>query len=326
MDVFLVTSPLQYICALEACHQYNSTQNILVLIEQKASIGIKHMEAIFDNSKWTHVIRCSRDNRSFNVPKLIKQIKRISGGKLERFFFSEYIAWRTKLFIRNLAFNEHIYFDDGTLTFDDYYDHILPRKEFYRPRPFNDFLVMLNGCKPIGKLPYFENTEIFSIYEFPDCSTRYRNNTMSLLRNEINKGSDGFRPFSIFIGQACIDQKGHIHSSEYIGLLEKYADLASETVLYLPHRTETEAVSKKISAISNLRFHHSSYPIEIELYMKKITPVELMGISSTALSTLSKLYPEAKVRLINQNEIQSTNRYARTQNYLSAFFSNLDAS
>jgi hypothetical protein len=320
MDVFLVTSPLQYICALEACHQYNSSENILVLIEQKASIGIKHMEAIFDGAKWTHVIRCTRDNRSFNVPKIIKQIKKISGGTLDRFFFSEYIAWRTKLFMRNLTFKEHIYFDDGTLTFDDYYDHIMPRKEFYRPRPFNDFLIRLNGCKPIGKLPYFENTEIFSIYEFPDCSTKYRKNNMSLLRTEIHKNTEGFKPFSIFIGQACIDQKGHIHSEEYISLLEKYSALASETVLYLPHRTETEAVSEKISAIKNLRFHHSNYPIEIELYRKRIQPVELMGISSTALSTLAKLYPEATIRLIHQDEIRSTSRYQRTQNYLAEFF------
>ena len=86
MDVFIITSPLQYICALEDKQAYQSTENILVYIEQKSDIGKRQMQAIFDDKEWSHVLRAGRDNRSFVLPQLIKQIKKLSQGKLDRFF------------------------------------------------------------------------------------------------------------------------------------------------------------------------------------------------------------------------------------------------
>lgn len=321
MDVFVITSPLQYICALEAKHHYKSAQNILVYIEQKTDIGKRQMDAIFDATEWGHVLRAGRDNRSFVAPKLIKQIKKISQGNLQRFFYSEYTAWRSKLFIRNLDFKQHIFFDDGTMTFFDYYDHIEPKTEFHRPRLLNDFLVRLQGCKPIGRLAFFENTEIFSIFGFPDCSISYQENALILLKNRIHQNNGNSKSLNLFIGQACIGEKGHLSSEQYLDLIKQTAGSLTEPLLYIPHRTETKPISEEIKKIKNIRFHQSSFPIEIELFMKKINPIQIFGLSSTALYTLSKLYPSAKINIVNQDQMRTSERNNRAQQYLFNYFS-----
>ncbi len=74
MNVFLVTSPFQYICANEAREYFNTKNNLLVLVEQDTPRGQKNMDHIFDQSKWDNIIRLPRTNRTFQVPKKFIEI------------------------------------------------------------------------------------------------------------------------------------------------------------------------------------------------------------------------------------------------------------
>ena len=87
MNIFLVTSPLQYICAEEALYEYKTNNNILVLVEQNEESGIKHLKNVFNEKKWDTVIKIKSNQRTITLPKVIKRINSLSKNKeIEHFF------------------------------------------------------------------------------------------------------------------------------------------------------------------------------------------------------------------------------------------------
>lgn len=320
MNVFLVTSPFQYICANEARVAYGSKNNLLVLIEQDNPIGKKQMEALFNEQDWDHVINYPRNNRTFITPKIIKTIDKLSNGCLDTLFYSEYYAWRSKLIIRNLSFKKHVFFDDGTMTFFDYYDHIEPKSTFYRPRLLQDFQLRLQGIKPIGKLAFFENTEIFSIFKFPNCVTKYKENTLETLKYHLEDQAIQLTPYDIFIGQGSVDEKDRISINEYIKLITSSMLDSNYPILYIPHRTESVHVSEQVKKLTGITYHQPNYPIEIELSKNNIDPNNIIGLSSTALYTLSKIYPNSIIKLIEQKSVTKGDRDKRIATYLNEYF------
>ncbi|PKG37743.1 polysialyltransferase family glycosyltransferase [Psychromonas sp. Urea-02u-13] len=324
MNVFLVTSPFQYICANEARETYKTKNNLLVLIEQNNPIGQKQMSALFNEQDWDTVISFPRNRRTSITPKIIKAINQLCSSNLETLFYSEYFAWRSKLIIRNLPFRKHIFFDDGTMTFFDYYDHIEPKNTFYRPRWLQDFQLRLQGIKPIGKLIFFENTEIFSIFKFPNCVIKYRENTLETLKSNVEHQTTQFTPYDIFIGQGSVDEKGRINIDEYIEMIKSSQKGSDYPVLYIPHRTESTHVSEQVKKLKNITYHQPSYPIEIELSKSRIMPKNIIGLSSTALYTLSKIYPSSSIQLVDQKSAAQGERDKRIQNYLNNYFLSTD--
>lgn len=323
MNVFLVTSPFQYICANEARISYKTKGNLLVIIEQNSSIGKKQMSSLLNKQDWDHIIYFPRNNRTFTTPKIIKSIRNLSNGSLGTLFYSEYNAWRSKLIIRNLPFKKHIFFDDGTMTFFDYYDYIEPKNTFYRPRWLQDIQLRLQGIKPIGKLDFFENTEIFSIFQFPNCVTKYKENTLDTLRNNSENHVLQLTTCDVFIGQGSVDEKNRITVDEYIKMIKSSLKNSEYPLLYIPHRTEASHVTEKVKNINNITYHQPKFPIEIELSKNKIIPNKIIGLSSTALYTLSKIYPHAKIQLVEQRLAAQGERDKRIQRYLKDYFNNI---
>ncbi|WP_434357268.1 hypothetical protein NF212_15795 [Parasalinivibrio latis] len=323
MNVFLVTSPLQYICANEARLAYTAKKNLLIIINQDNPTGRIQMSSVINEGDWDYTLYFDRNKRTTTTPKIIKSIKKLSNGNLDTLFYSEYNAWRSKLIIKNLEFKKHIFFDDGTMTFFDYYDHIKDKGSYHRKRLVQDMLLRTQGVKPIGILPFFENTEIFSIFRFPECNIKYRENTLTHLRNSIDICSESFKSYSIFIGQGSIDEKDRISLSEYLLILKKAISNAKYPLLYIPHRTEASHVSDEIKKLHNLVYHKPTFPIEIELFKSKITPVEIIGLSSTALYTLSIIYPNSIISTLEIINPFQTPRDKRISDYLSDYFNSI---
>jgi len=325
MNVFIVTSPFQYICANEARVAYQTSESVLVLIEQDNPTGQRQMASLLNESDWQQVIRFPRNKRTTITPKIIKQIMSLSQGQLDTLFYSEYFAWRSKLLIRNLPFKRHVFFDDGTMTFFDYYDHIESKAEYYRPRWLQDFQLRLKGIKPIGHLGYFENTEIFSIFHFENCVTTLRENSLTVLREQINQYAGNTKPQNVFIGQGSVDESGRISVNEYLDLIRTaIMPNQSEPLLYIPHRTEAPHVTEQVKALKGIEYHSPNFPIEIELMKSNVIPQTIIGLSSTALYTLSKIYPHADIQLIAPITVAQGERDKRIANYLNDYFGYLN--
>lgn len=303
MNLFLVTSPFQYICALEAKNSYETKNNILLLVNQESEPGITQQRKLLDTNEWDYIITIGRKNRSKVVPKAIKEIKKISHGKiLENFFHAEYNAWRTKLLLRNLAINKEVYFDDGTLTIHEYEESIRLKTVFYRPRFIQDFVITLKGCKPIGRLSQSHNLELFTIFEISNPNHTIKRNTLTTLKTKQNIATlyNTSAPIG-FIGQGAIGHKNRKTIEQYLEEITFFIKKQETGIIYFPHRTESSELRKEIKKISGVTYHDSELPLEIELIDKKIELSGLVGILSTVQYTATLLYKDMPIYNLSSN-------------------------
>lgn len=297
MNLFLVTSPFQYICALEAKHHYSTKNNILILAQERSKQGKKIEKKVVNHDDWDHVILIGRTSRTTEIPSTIKKVKEIiKDNKLEHFFHAEYTAWRTKLLLKNLPIETEVYFDDGTQTINQYEESIRPKVDFYRPRFFQDLLIKLQGCQATNRMPQSKNLEIFTIFDIPNPEHIIRQNTLSVLKKKYQTPSlyDSNAPIG-FIGQGSIGRKRKKTVNSYIREVMYFKEKHQSQVIYFPHRTESEEVKQRIMAIDGITYHQSELPLEIELIDKKIKLSGLVGILSTVQYTALLLYPNMPI-------------------------------
>ncbi|EIV8496212.1 alpha-2,8-polysialyltransferase family protein [Vibrio vulnificus] len=297
MNVFLVTSPFQYICATEAREAYQTKNNLLILVNQDTEAGRKHLSRVFDSTSWDHIIEVGRNNRTFVIPKIIKQVKNLVGsGEIEHLFFSEYTSWRTRMFQRNLSAKKLVFIDDGMANLYEYYNFIKDKKPFTRKRFILDLLVELQGCKKIGTIPYADNFEMFSIFNIPDPVCPLKLNHLNVMRDKIG-AAECYDPNGrvAFVGEGAIGDKNQPSIENYLSRLEKMVNSTPAGIIYFPHRTESQEVATLVKQLPNLKYHKSESPIEFEIAEKHIKISLITGVTSTALFTLSLLYKEVPI-------------------------------
>ncbi|EGQ7933992.1 polysialyltransferase family glycosyltransferase [Vibrio vulnificus] len=303
MNLFLVTSPLQYLCAIEAKKAYCPNEaSILLLVKQPREPGISQLAHVLNRNEWTHVVDVERTQRSFSVPKAIKAAIQSNEGRYFKYFFhGEYNAWRTKLILRNLDIDTEVYFDDGSLTLTEYERHIKSKNTFYRPRFINDLVVKLQGLQPIGKLPMSEKLEIFTMFKDLKANVPVRFNCFEELKRKYDitpvKTLDDSK--ALFLGQGSIDRDG-TRKELYLDTIRRFAAITNKPILYAPHRTESEEVRSMVEKIPNLTYHNSSFPIEIEIAERNLNLADVGGISSTALYSLKLIYPNIQIYTAKQ--------------------------
>ena len=297
MDLFVVTSPMQYVCALEAKTFFNSQEAILLLVNQKSTLGLEQQNRLFNAKEWQNIITIDRGNRSVAVPKAIKEIKKaLNGCSIQRFFYAEFNAWRTKLILKNLNIEKQIYFADGTLTLSEYPKYILPKKDFYRPRFLQDLVVRLNGCKPIGHLKPSDNLEVFTMFNLNPIAHKVHKNSLSRLKGKYGNPSLYNRDAPIgYIGQGAIGDKYQKSVSQYIKEIDTLAKSSNRKIIYFPHRTERDEVKEALQGKSYIIYHRSEYPLEIELIDKGIELSGFVGTYSTVMFTCRLLYPDMPI-------------------------------
>ncbi|MEL0609368.1 glycosyltransferase 52 family protein [Vibrio echinoideorum] len=300
MNLFLVTSPFQHICAVEARSHYKTEGNILLLVEQSSEPGLSQQKKLVNEKEWDHVIKIPRKNRTRNLPKVIKKIWEITNKEqINNFFHAEYNGWRTKLLLRNLNINKEVYFDDGTLTINEYEEEIRSKATYSRKRFINDLALKFQGIAPIDELPQSEKLELFTIFDIANPEHVIVKNTLAELKKKVGS-TELFDPTSPvgFIGEGAIGHKRRKTQEVYVEEVRTFTLNHSQGVIYFPHRTETEETKEAIKNIPNLTYHQSEYPLEIELVEKKIKLSKLIGALSTAQYTASLIYKDMPIYTI----------------------------
>ncbi|NVC64600.1 glycosyltransferase 52 family protein [Vibrio sp. 05-20-BW147] len=324
MNVFLITSPFQYICANEARLTYHLEENILIYVEQESETGIRQMKRLFEEDVWQHIIRIPRSNRTFHVPSAIKKVKRLLGNKsVKNFVFSEYYGWRSNLFLANLNAEHYIYIDDGTSTLLEYDDFILPNKAYTRKRIIQDALIRLQGLKPPQHQTRNDKLELFSIFEFNENKVAFRKNNLDGLKKLIHTKNVYHESAPVgLIGQACVGEKRGISIDTYIEELSRIAESEHRGIVYFPHRTESETVKSKVLEINNLTYHQPSSPIELEIALSGQRLSGITGVTSNALYTVSLIYQDLPIQVIGGELKGNNDRDARVRSFLNGYFKN----
>lgn len=306
-NIYYVTSPFQYLCALEARQALGEKHCMLILEVGDTGKGITQLEELVSSDHWDKIFRLSTGNRTITTPKLIKELNatiKSIGRKVQHFCYGEYTSWRINLILNNVQHQVPVYFDDGTLTLVEYETYIKRRKVFHRSRWFQDTLLRLQGIKPLTQKPFNPKFTLFSLFGFPDCQLTYIENTFGSLlsRYEQHELYDEAGPVA-FIGQGAIGHKNMKPVDVYLDEIHKAIALTpSKSITYFPHRSEDSSVREAISSIEGVSYHDSNQPLEVEALANKLTFSRLIAPYSTVLFTFKKLSPNLPISFIKEQE------------------------
>lgn len=307
MNIFVVTSLLQYLCAREAKQKYKDNCNILVVVNQDSDIGKKQQEQIIQESEWDKVIISERKGRTINIPKTIKKIKKISKNIETNLFFSELYSWRTQCLINNIIAKRKIYIDDGTMTLVDFKktnkNTTYKRKSFIKKIVLNFF-----GLEFPKEEVDTKSIEFFTIFNL-DTDRMVKNN-FEILRSSSNHKIYNKDSPILYLGQGSIGDKNHPSVTEYLSHIERLSS-HYESIIYIPHRTEEKSIENEIRKFRNISYHTPNLPIELELKNNNISASAIIGSFTTALFTIRIIEPEIPVfyypiKSLNANKHEST--------------------
>ncbi|NOH96101.1 hypothetical protein [Vibrio sp. 99-70-13A1] len=296
MNLFLVTSPFQLLCAIEAKSQYSAVNNILVLREEKSLTSAAQMKLLLNKSEWDHILYLGRKSKIWEAWKLQYNLKKINPSlQFNSVFYADYSAWRTNVMLNNLATDKEIMFDDGVGTIREFKDKIKPELVVSRNKTSRDVMLKLVGLKPPRKIFPRDNFSFFTFFELAGSKQPVTTNNLQQLQTRLNTSRCYSQEAPIaFIGQGMVAEKG-INLDYYANMLESLVKDNDAELIYFPHRTEAEFVKERLMKIEGLTYHQSTLPLELEVAVEGITLSKIYGIASTAAVTLEKLYPEIPI-------------------------------
>ena len=294
-NLFLITSPLQLINAIEAREHFKLTLNILVVIfTEHESKNKNQISRLINEDDWDKVIRFDQrlKNSKTTFLRQIKLVKLLQKESYNMLFCGDFSSIN-KMIIANVHKNKVYLMDDGAVTINrhlnelgvKYSDQKIPLKKRARQWRFNLF-----GLKTIPT----DTINMFTSYVL----TAHGNE--EIVRNELKY----FK--KTFLAKATIDNKIYCLGQplseikvitretylEYIGLIKNYY---GTNIIYIPHRAEQAIDDILAMEDENFKVMYTDLPIELEFIMTNRYPMEVCSFFSSALFTLNIIYPECNI-------------------------------
>jgi hypothetical protein len=281
MNLYIVESPLQLLCAYEAIQQFNKDRYLLLI--RFTGRGQNDL----------HLLNCAKflnlDFESFTLRPdhfkldFIKNILlwiSLATKSFNHVFFGSIYSNALKLIRKLLKYNELFYLDDGAAT-------LRAQTEI--------------RLKKIGKVNWFTFFKLDLV-----ANQIAQEHSFKKVREYKKFDSNKYRyfigqPIDVIIGFSAEDYMLCVQS-----VAKKCTDL--EPLLYIAHRVENDDFLQKIAATPCVQVLRLDKPIEMHFIVDtKYAPLEIYSCYSTALVTLKTFFPEALVYSIQGN--QASNEY-----------------
>lgn len=313
-NLFFVRSPLQIINAYEASQYFHTKNNILILAYNSTNSNTMQLKALANAfNAWEEIIEINnKKTKFFQYIKLIILLKKYYYDKI----FIGNFSSLSKAILSNLKYNESYIIDDGTATFIEQkriHNYFKTHKLNLREMRF--FLLGLKA-KIKTRINFFTFFNLLPLDN--ECITKHTfEHTKKLyqLSDTINDNN------LYFLGQHLV-QESFLSQKNYISYLQQIiSKYSSLKIIYIPHRSEP--ISKEIRALESKQFEilQNEMPIELFFLSKKIYPSRIAGFFSTALYTLSTIFPKSTVESFSIN-IEDVDKGQETITICQHFFKN----
>lgn len=295
-NLFLITSPLQLINAIEAKAHFKLTSNILVVIfTEHESKNKKQISRLIKDEEWDEVIRFDQrlKNTKSTFLRQIKLVKLLQKKSYDMLFCGDFSSIN-KMIIANVEKKKVYLMDDGAVTINRYLNELgikysdqkVPLKKKVRQWRFNLF-----GLKTIPT----DTINMFTSYNLAPHGNE------EIVRNELKYFKETFLAEAIvdntvyFLGQPLseIHVIQRVSYLNYIQAIKNYYD--TKNIVYIPHRAED--VIDDIMAMEDEQFKvvYTELPIELEFITTNRYPLQICSFFSSALFTLNIIYPESTI-------------------------------
>lgn len=306
-SLFIINSPFQAICALEALDVFSIEEpTFLILNDDNSRRQVTLL--LKDNGKIVYF-----NHKDQGVKKLIKMSMALK-IKANQVFVGDYFSYSQYIIaILCASFKAKIYYlDDGNSTLD-----IFPPVSTKRYNTKNEYLGFLffDVCFLLKRL----KKKFFSIFDIPGKEELMIKNNFNRFKSSI---SDVHQEGVYIIGTAPAQLR---LECDYSSLLVKSIEFLrnrypNEPLYYCPHRRdhnnyEDLFLSKKINVFK------TEISVEVDFYNKKILPFAVAGYGSTALLTLKMINPSAYVCSFSFNSTSDeiNKSYALIEKYYSQY-------
>lgn len=312
MNLYIISSPLQLVCAIESWLQLNKRGVFWIFLSKSAKANDFMQKLSKDYLEKEKVYYTGGPDPINPLIKKIVHLKYIKRSyKIQNLFIGNISEFSEKLCAININCERLWSLDDGakTLVLKDFYTAQNGKINCFDKTNINAFIKLL--ILKFFSLRTSKNIVVnwFTIFDFkPNNGGIIHTHRLSNFKKKINfigRHDNSSENEIYFIGTNLINA-GVLNNAEnyfkLLGIIRKC--YSNKKVFYIPHRLED---SSDISRIRELGFEIKEFDhiIEIAFLEMNIYPCTIASFYSTALYSISKLFPETKVDFfeLDQNYI-----------------------
>jgi hypothetical protein len=280
--LFVVSSPLQLINAVEARDRFHTNEHTTLLFIFKKTIDIKQIQPILDQH-WSqvHYFRWSKLTRLFYPLVLARLLKTLP--KIARVYLG--YPFNIRAHIANTCQEETWLLDDGTFTLwvNDQLAEI--KSDLWKSRSIADHIL---GRRVSTQ--YLKQTTFFTCYNIvPKQGQPVVHNDFRCLKSRISADV----PVSdevLFIGTPV--EKNLVENTDaFIALMHQVKSFyGSQQVVYAAHRYENVAERQRQLAELGINVVQFDTSLEVAFFNAESRPAEIASFTSSALSNLHQIY------------------------------------
>lgn len=300
-NIYIVSTPLQLLGAIEAQHHFNTQNNILVILFFLIGDG-KNIDQMFKISEYFPYDKLItyRESNGIKIKAFSEFIQKLKQYNYNYTFFG-YGTPIYRRMIANINYKKLYMFDDGVHSITIYNQLIANQ---------NTNLSLPQEVKSVKKK--LRNIIYFTKNITVDCDLKDLN-FFTMFDIEYNNSitHDFSYVRSIFIKKDQTDNKIFIlgqplnkaidmEPSVYIEYIRNVLNQhKNKEIVYIPHRTEKigEKLGYLLYTYKVLILHINS-PVEIFFMNNGINPIEIYSFMSSALFTIKKMFPLSKPQYI----------------------------
>jgi hypothetical protein len=294
-NLFIITSPLQLINAIEAREYFQTKNNKLVAIfTEFESKNKDQIIKLINENEWDDVLYfdmrpTGTKTTFFRQIKLAKQLQK----EIYNNVFCGDLSSSIKLIVSNVQKNKVYLLDDGATTINRHLNELSgntkkknPPKKILRQLRFNIF-----GLKTALN----DTINMFTSYKLePHADEKIIHNNLTYFKN-IFLADTTLDKQVYFLGQP-LSELNIVNRETYLSYINTIRHhYSNQNIIYIPHRFEKNI--EEIEKLQNANFtvKHIDLPVELEFINCKTYPMQLCSFFSSALFTLNILYPEASI-------------------------------
>ena len=300
-NLYIVSTPLQLLCAIEAQHHFNTQNNVLVILFFLIDNGknIDQMFKISEHFPYNKLITY-RPNKGINIKTFQNYVLELKKYDYNYLF----LGYGTPIYRRmvaNIKHNKLYMLDDGihSITVHNQLHEssnnlLLVQEPKNIKKRLRNIIYFTKGIKVDND---FKDLNFFTMFDLPEYNDIVTHN-FSYVRSIFLK--DEQSDDKVYILGQPLKKAIEMKPSDYIDYLKDVLDKhKNKEIVYIPHRTEQ--ISEELGFLlysKKVLILHINSPIEIFFMNHGINPVDVYSFMSSALFTINKMFPESKPKYI----------------------------
>jgi len=285
-NLFLVSSPFQILCSIEAIHYFDLkyNNNELIIVNRGVESNYRQMVEVYKkNQNLFRNFELGLDQHG-SILKWKKRFKHltnyVSNFEIKYLFIGDYREGISRHISNTNIFKQLFLLDDGFATLE--LDEKIYNRNIHNWKDYIRFIAE-SGDYKFGASP---DITFFSI--FKNLKNKCIYNSFNYL-NAINKTK--LITSEIYLLGSPVVEDGLLDLSIYLNHLKNYLNNNKEyPIKYFPHRREkNNKIKHLLSLDKNLILQENSIPIEQFIINNKTQPFKVASLFSTALYTIRML-------------------------------------